>query len=54
MATIPLGDGVVDIPGVLRELHAAGFSGPTTLEIAGAGAVKTSVDRLTTWNQKIS
>ena len=50
MATIPLGDGVVGISEVVDALKAAGFDGPTTLEIAGAEAVKTSFERLQTWS----
>jgi inosose dehydratase len=49
MATIPLGDGVIDIPGIVRALIDAGFDGPTTLEIAGADAVKLSAQRLREW-----
>lgn len=50
MATIPLGDGVIDIPGVVKALLAAGFDGPTTLEIAGPENVKTSLERLGAWS----
>jgi inosose dehydratase len=49
MATIPLGDGVIDIPPIVDQLKKAGFDGPTTLEIAGEQAVKTSVLRLREW-----
>jgi inosose dehydratase len=51
MAVIPLGDGVVGIPGVVEALQAAGFDGPTTLEVAGAENVKLSVQRLKEWMQ---
>ena len=49
MSKIPLGDGVVGIEAVVQELKAAGFDGPTTLEIAGADALKTSAERLRKW-----
>jgi sugar phosphate isomerase/epimerase len=29
----PLGDGEVDIPGILGDLKASGFSGPVSMEI---------------------
>jgi len=35
MGVIPLGRGVVDIAGTLRELNDIGFDGDTTLEVAG-------------------
>jgi inosose dehydratase len=46
MATIALGAGVVGIAEVVKELHQAGFSGHTTLEIAGEAAVLASRDFL--------
>ena len=49
MGLIPLGDGVVGIEKLVKELKAIGFDGTTTLEIAGADAVKTSADRLRKW-----
>jgi len=52
MGLIPLGDGVVGIKAVLRELKRVGFSGPTTLEVAGESAVKTSAQRLRVWDAK--
>jgi inosose dehydratase len=42
MATIALGDGVVGIAEVVRELNKTGFNGHTTLEIAGEAAVLAS------------
>ena len=51
MGVIPLGDGVVGIEAIVKELLAIGFDGPTTLEIAGAEAVKTSAARLRAWSQ---
>ena len=52
MATIPLGDGVIDIPQIVKLLKQAGFDGPTTLEIAGEEAVRTSAARLREWWKK--
>lgn len=49
MAVIPLGDGVVDIPGIVKALNGIGFDGTTTLEIAGPDSVKTSAQRLREW-----
>jgi inosose dehydratase len=49
MATIPLGDGEVDIPGIVKALLEVGFDGDTTLEIAGAESVRLSRDRLKQW-----
>ncbi|MGA1530919.1 MAG: sugar phosphate isomerase/epimerase family protein [Kiritimatiellia bacterium] len=50
MALIPLGDGVVGIEALVKELADAGFDGPTTLEIAGEEAVKVSAERLRQWS----
>lgn len=49
MGLIPLGDGVVGIEQLVRELAEIGFDGPTTLEVAGEEAVKLSADRLHAW-----
>jgi inosose dehydratase len=49
MGLIPLGDGIVGIEAIVKELLANGFDGPTTLEIAGEDAVKVSADRLRQW-----
>jgi inosose dehydratase len=49
MATIPLGDGIVDVPGVVRALAQTGYQGHTTLEIAGANNIRRSVQRLNEW-----
>lgn len=46
MATIALGQGVVGIADVVRELRTAGFTGHTTLEVAGEAAVLASRDFL--------
>ncbi len=46
MALIPLGDGVVGIENIYKELMNIGFDGYTTLEIAGEEAVKKSFDYL--------
>jgi len=49
MGLIPLGDGIVGIEAVVKELLTQGFDGPTTLEIAGEEAVKVSAERLRNW-----
>ena len=49
MGVIPLGDGVVGIPAIVKALKKSGFNGSTTLEIFGADNVKTSAQRLTMW-----
>ena len=49
MAIIPLGDGVVGIEDIVKALQASGFDGPTTLEVAGVEAIKTSAERLRQW-----
>lgn len=49
MATIALGDGVVGIEQLVKELKNVGFDGPSTLEIAGEQSVKTSAERLKQW-----
>jgi sugar phosphate isomerase/epimerase len=46
MATIALGEGVVGIAEVVQALHAVGFTGHTTLEVAGEAAVLGSRDFL--------
>ena len=51
MAVIPLGDGVVGIPAIVKALKQSGFDGTTTLEIFGAENVKTSASRLQAWWQ---
>lgn len=53
MATIPLGAGVVGIAPVIEELRKAGFSGHTTLEVAGEEAVLGSRDFLLQQGGKI-
>lgn len=52
MGLIALGDGVVGIKSVVRELNRIGFDGPTTLEIAGETAVKESALRLREWTKQ--
>ena len=52
MATIPLGDGVVGIPAIVKALKGIGFDGTTTLEIAGIESVKTSAARLREWSKQ--
>lgn len=49
MATIALGNGEVDVPGIVKALLEDGFDGDTTLEIAGADNVLLSRDRLRQW-----
>lgn len=46
MATIPLGQGVIDIRGVVQALQAAGFKGHTTLEVTGEAALLASREYL--------
>lgn len=46
MAVIPLGDGVIDIAGIVTALKDVGFDGATTLEVAGPDNVKVSAERL--------
>jgi len=50
MATIALGDGVIDLPAIVEALRDVGFDGPTTLEIAGATNIKKSIERLRKWS----
>jgi inosose dehydratase len=50
MGLIPLGDGVVGIESIVRALKQIGFDGPTTIEVAGEAAVKTSAERLRAWD----
>lgn len=50
MGLIPVGDGLVGIEPIVKELLANGFDGPTTLEIAGEEAVKVSAERLRKWS----
>jgi inosose dehydratase len=49
MAVIPLGDGVVGIPALVKALKQSGFDGATTLEIFGVENVKLSAARLQQW-----
>jgi len=49
MGVIPLGDGVVGIPAIVKALKQSGFDGSTTLEIFGADNVKLSAKRLSEW-----
>jgi len=52
MGVIPLGDGVVGIPGIVEALQRVRFSGTTTLEVAGADSVRTSARRLEEWSRR--
>ncbi len=49
MATVALGDGVIDLPAIVRALQGIGFDEATTLEIAGPENSRTSVARLNHW-----
>ncbi|PXA04385.1 sugar phosphate isomerase/epimerase [Coraliomargarita sinensis] len=49
MGLLALGDGVIGLPEIAAELKRRGFDGPTTLEIFGDEAVKTSAERLREW-----
>jgi len=51
MSVIGLGDGVVGIEAIVKALIKTGFDGPTTLEVAGADAVKVSYERLQEWSK---
>ncbi len=52
MATIPLGDGVIDLPGIVATLEGIGFDGHTTPEVAGPGNVRLSAERLNEWSAR--
>ncbi len=49
MAQIPLGDGVVGIESIVKELASIGFDSATTLEITGPENITKSVIRLVKW-----
>ncbi len=49
MGDIALGDGVIGLPAIAAALKKIGFSGPTTLEVAGKDAVLASAARLKEW-----
>lgn len=49
MSLLPLGDGLVGIPPIVRALRKAGFHGHTTLEVAGKDNVVLSGQRLRQW-----
>lgn len=50
MATIALGEGVIDLPAIVKALQKIGFDGATTLEVAGPENVKRSAQRLQEWS----
>ena len=50
MSVITLGDGVIDLPPIVKALQDVGFDGATTLEIAGPENVKGSFERLKEWS----
>ncbi len=49
MGSVVLGDGVVGVERIVQALQRIGYTGDTTLEVAGAGNVKASIGRLTGW-----
>jgi len=49
MATIPLGDGVIDLEAIIKALDDTGFDQATTLEVLGADNVRLSAERLKQW-----
>jgi inosose dehydratase len=51
MALIPLGDGVVGVEQIVKALKKAKIDVATTLEIAGADAVRESARRLKAWTK---
>ncbi len=51
MALIPLGDGVVGVERIVKDLKKAKIDVATTLEIAGADAVRESAKRLKAWTR---
>ena len=53
MATIALGEGVIDVPAIVQALLNAGFDGATTLEIAGPDNVRRSIERLECWARSV-
>jgi inosose dehydratase len=52
MATIALGDGVINLRAIVQALKAVGFDGATTLEIAGLDNIRRSLERLQAWVQE--
>jgi inosose dehydratase len=50
MGSIPLGDGVIGIRSIVDALCNIGFSGPTTLEVAGHENMCISAERLRAWS----
>lgn len=50
MASIALGDGIIDVPAIVSALRKSGFDGATTLEIAGPENVRRSAQRLQEWS----
>ncbi|MCC6263735.1 MAG: sugar phosphate isomerase/epimerase [Bryobacterales bacterium] len=49
MGTIPLGDGLVGVPAIVEALKEMGFTGDTTIEVAGPDNVRASISRLQGW-----
>ncbi len=50
MSVMTMGDGVIDLPPIVKALQDVGFDGATTLEIAGPENVKGSFQRLQEWS----
>ena len=50
MSVITLGDGVIDLPPIVKALQNVGFDGATTLEMAGPENFKGSFQRLKEWS----
>lgn len=51
MSIIPLGDGIIDLPGIVKALMDIGFDGATTLEVAGVDNIKKSIQMLEKWSK---
>ncbi|MEK7996332.1 MAG: sugar phosphate isomerase/epimerase [Planctomycetota bacterium] len=54
MATVALGDGVIDLPAIVDALLEAGFDGATTLEVAGPENMRRSLQTLREWIAQVS
>jgi inosose dehydratase len=49
MGNVGIGDGLINIQEVITELQRIGFTGSTTLEVAGTENIRISVERLQRW-----
>lgn len=54
MSALPLGSGVVGIEAIVEALLESGFTGDTTLEIAGPENLRASIDNLNLWAGSLS